>query len=129
MGKTKITKKKEKTSIWVHLFFIIFGLACIIPFLIVISASISNDTDLAIYGYSVFPKKIDLSAYKLLMKDASLILDAYKVTIFNTVTATALAMVVNSIAAYALARKSGFLSGKILTYIIYHTFHKMSTTF
>lgn len=59
--KSKTLNPKEKTGIWVHLFFIIFGFICIVPFMIVISASFSGETDLAINGFSVLPEGVNNS--------------------------------------------------------------------
>lgn len=119
MSKHIIARKKEKAGIGVHLFFIVFGLCCLVPFLMVVSASFSNDLDLFNYGYSVFPRKVDLTAYKMLLEEPWILINAYKITIFVTLTATCLSMVVMSMAAYTLARKSGFRMGKILTYYLY----------
>lgn len=119
MSKHVIAKKKEKTTLGVHLFFCIFGICCLIPFLMIVSASFSNDLDLFTYGYSVFPRRVDLTAYKLLMEDPSILVNGYKITIIVTLTATALSMVVMSMAAYTLARKSGTAMGKVLTYYLY----------
>ena len=39
--KVENNKKQEKTSILVHLFFILFGAACIIPFITIMNFSIN----------------------------------------------------------------------------------------
>lgn len=44
--KNVLAKKKEKTSLWVHFFFILFGVVCIVPFIVIISASISSITNI-----------------------------------------------------------------------------------
>lgn len=111
--------KKEKTSVRVHLFFIVVSVICLIPFVIVLSASISNDLDLLNYGYGIFPRKVDFKSYKLLFESPKTIIDAYKVTMFVTIIATILAMTVNSMSAFVLSRKSGTMMGKALTYYIY----------
>ena len=88
MTKVKSAGSKERTGLWVHLFFILFGLICIVPFMIVISASFSGETDLAINGFSVWPRKWDLTAYAYLFKNPKTIINAYIVTAFITVTGT-----------------------------------------
>ncbi len=118
-SKHMIAKKKERTSFLVHGTFIIYGMLCLIPFIMVISASFSDDYDLMQYGYSILPKHVDFAAYKLLMKDPTMILNGYKVTFIVAVVATALSMLVMSMAAFVLARKSGSRLGTILTYYIY----------
>lgn len=63
-----ISKKKEKTSLWVHFFFILFGVVCIVPFIVIISASISSETDLAMYGFSVLPKRLILQLIDICLR-------------------------------------------------------------
>lgn len=113
-----INKKKEKTSIWVHLFFIIFAFLCIVPFLIIISASLSGETDLAVNGFSVLPRKIDFTAYAYLFKNPEIIINSYVVTILITVIGTFLAVMFMSMAAYCLSR-SNFRFKGILTFFIF----------
>ena len=44
-------KKKERTSLIVHVVFILFGICCIVPFMMVVSASLSDELDLSRYGF------------------------------------------------------------------------------
>lgn len=112
-------RKRERTSPWLHLFFILWGAICLIPFLLVVVASFSNDLDLALYGYRLIPLKVDFTAYKMLAEDMSILVNAYKVTIYVTFMATFLSLIVMSLAAYVLVRKSGSKFGVILTYFLY----------
>lgn len=111
-------QQKEKTNIFVHIFFIIFGALCIIPFMIIISASLSGETDLAINGFSVLPRKVDFTAYAYLFKNPKIILNSYVVTIIITVVGTFLGILFMSMAAYCLARSS-FKYKKLLTFFIF----------
>lgn len=110
--------KKEKTSIWVHLFFIIFGLVCVLPFMIVVSASFSGETDLAFNGFSILPRKWDFTAYAYLFKNPEVIVNSYIVTIFITVVGTFLGVLFMSMTAYCLAR-SNFMFTRALTFFIF----------
>ena len=113
--------KKEKTSIGVHIVFILFSLICIIPLLMVVSASLTSSTDLSFNGFSVLPKKIDTSAYVYLFENPKQIINSYIVTIFITVVGTFLSVVFMAMTAYALARRR-FKFKKILTaYIFFPT--------
>ena len=111
-------KQKEKTSLLVHLFFILFGLACILPFMIVISASFSGETDLAVNGFSVWPRKWDLTAYAYLFKNPKTIVNAYIVTTIITVVGTFLGVLFMAMAAYCLSRNN-FRFAKLLTFYIF----------
>lgn len=119
MSKPNSLKKHEHTSVWLHLFFCAWGIICLIPFLLVVMASISNDLDLALYGYRLIPLQIDLSAYRILFQDLSIILNAYKVTIYVTFMATFLSLIVMSLVAYVLVRKNRTKFGIFLTYFLY----------
>jgi putative aldouronate transport system permease protein len=110
--------KKEKTSLWIHAFFILSAVVCIIPFIIVISASISNEKDLLIKGYSILPRTIDWTAYKYIFKNPGVIGNAYLVTLFITVVGTFLTVLFTAMMAYPLARPQ-FKLNKVMTYIIF----------
>lgn len=86
--------------------------------MIVISASLSGETDLAMNGFSVFPRKVDFTAYAYLFKNPKIIINSYLVTIFITVTGTFVGVLFMSMAAYCLAR-SNFKFAKVLTFFIF----------
>ncbi len=92
----------------------------VLPFIILISASLSNDETIAQYGYTVFPKVIDFTAYKEIFKDSTEILDAYKVTAIFSFGSMILSTVVTSLFAYPLSRKN-FAPRQKLAFIIYFT--------
>lgn len=117
--KGKSRKVNKNTSIFVHIFFIVYGMACLIPFLIVVSASLTNEMDLVENGYSILPRAIDFQAYQYLFAAPKTILNAYKVTFIVTISGTFISLVVVSMLAYGLARRVGTLMGKVLTYYIY----------
>lgn len=116
--KNIIAKRKERTSPIVHIFFIVFGLICILPFLTVVSASFSSETDLAMYGFSILPKKWDTTAYSYLFENPSTIINAYLVTIFITVVGTLLGTLFMCMVAYTLSRDI-FRFRKLLTFFIF----------
>lgn len=113
-----MANEKNHTSLAVHLFFIIVGFLCIVPFMIVISASFSGETDLALNGFSVLPRKVDITAYQYLFKNPGTIVNAYIVTILITVIGTFLGVLFMSMAAYCLARNS-FRYKSLLTFYIF----------
>ena len=48
--------------------FIVMAVAVIIPFIILVSVSLSNETDISYFGYRLIPKQIDLTAYRYVFK-------------------------------------------------------------
>ncbi|MBQ8232214.1 MAG: carbohydrate ABC transporter permease [Lachnospiraceae bacterium] len=114
----KHKRKAEKTSWLVHIFFILFGLVCLIPFITVISISLTNEIELANNGFSIFPGKADLTAYRYLLENPKIVIDAYKITIFITVVGTFLSTLLVSMAAYSLSRKR-FILRKVLNWYLF----------
>ncbi len=67
-----VDNKKSKlfnSKLFIHIFFILFSLAFILPFIMLISVSLSNEFVMMNSGYSLFPKQLDLSAYKIVFKN------------------------------------------------------------
>ncbi len=97
----------------------IFAIACLIPFLLVISASFTEEVTLAKEGYHLWPREFSVNAYKLLSKTSD-VGNAYKVTIFITVVGTLLSMLCTFGIAYALSCKN-FRSRGALSMFCYFT--------
>lgn len=97
-------KQEEKTNIFVHLFFILYGLLCIVPFMMVVSASFSSESDLSKYGFRPLPINVDFTAYAYLFENPDTIINAYVVTIFITLVGTFLGVLMMSLSGYALSR-------------------------
>lgn len=84
----------------------LFALFCILPFVMVVSGSLSSEADILKYGYTLFPKKAGIVAYRILFFDIVRILNAYKITIFVTVVGTFFNLMINAMAGYVLARRT-----------------------
>lgn len=113
--------RRDKTPIWIHIFFIAFGAMCVIPLMIVISASFTSVTDLSLYGFSVLPPKVDFTAYAYLFENPRQIINGYIVTIFITMIGTFLSVIVMSLTAYALSRPRFKFKGIVTAYIFFPT--------
>lgn len=114
-------RKRNSTSIFIHLIFIAFGAMCIIPFMMVVSASFTSVKDLSYHGFSVLPPKVDFTAYAYLFKNPRQIINGYIVTTFITIVGTILSVIVMSMAAYALSRPRYQLKGFMTWYIFFPT--------
>lgn len=113
------SKKREHTSIGVILFFVIFGVCCLIPFLTVISISLTSPQTISDHGYSVLPREFYLTGYATVFQSPKVVLDAYKATTIVTVAHTFLSVLVSSAFAFVLARIAGSKIGNILSFYIY----------
>ena len=90
---------------FVYLFVGLFAFACLYPFLMVISGSLTSRGEAALHGFRLIPREPTLASYKTLFVNSTAIINGYKVTVFVTVVGTFLSLMVNSMMGYVLARK------------------------
>ena len=84
----------------------VFSVCCLLPFLLVLSGSFSDQTSILTHGYQLIPETFSLEAYKTLFRIPEDLLRAYAVTIFVTVTGTFFGLLFTSMAAYVLSCKT-----------------------
>ena len=114
---------KNKTitgQLILNIFFVILSLTYIIPFLLLISISLSSDQSIREFGYTVFPKAITFDAYKMIFKSPETIVNAYEVTIIFSLITMVLSVMVMTMVAYPLSRKNCVFR-KPLSYFIFFT--------
>ncbi|WP_223066877.1 carbohydrate ABC transporter permease [Paenibacillus caui] len=110
------TKKRTNPLILVVLS--LFSLACIIPFWLVLTVSISDENEVLRNGYSFWPEKFSFVAYQYLIQDSGTIVRAYGVSIFVTVVGVIASLFVTSAMAYSLSRRDFPLRGALSIYIL-----------
>ena len=115
-----MNKKGITGQVILHIFFLLLSLAYILPFLLLISISLSSDQAIKQFGYTILPKAIDFSAYKMIFKSPDTILNAYKVTIIFSLVTMFLSVLIMMMAAYPLSR-SNCVFKKPLSYYIFFT--------
>ncbi len=99
---------------------IILVLGCLMPFILLIMASVTDEATLTLYGYSFFPQKFNLQAYDYLFKAVGKIARAYGVTIFVTLVGTVLNVTMTMFMAYMLSKPD--LPGRnLLSFFIFFT--------
>ncbi|MFC4778804.1 carbohydrate ABC transporter permease [Paenibacillus sp. GCM10023252] len=96
-----------------------FSVFCLIPLVVVLSASLSEEQALATLGYSLLPHDFTWLAYEYVFKQPETILRAYGVTIFVTVVGTIASVIVNALLAYPLSRKYFKLKGPLTFYVFF----------
>ena len=99
-------KKTQKPQLFLHTIAIVYAILCIIPFVIVISASLTSPLELSQEGYSLWPDSINLNAYTTIFEHPETILRSYEVTIFVTAATVLFGLLLMSMAAFTLARQN-----------------------
>ncbi|WP_028560784.1 carbohydrate ABC transporter permease [Paenibacillus pinihumi] len=111
--------KKNSLSQWIIIVLIsLFSVSCLLPFIMVISGSLSTEQDIVQHGYSLFPKTVTFDSYKILFLGSNRIVDAYGISIFVTVVGTALSLFVTAMGGYVMARRSFKYRNILSVYVI-----------
>lgn len=99
-------KKRSKalSNLPIAIILLIFAMLCVLPFWLVLSGSLTSEAEIMSSGFGLFPKKIDFTAYKILMTNMSRILNGYKISLIVTVVGTTLTVVVVSLAAWPISQ-------------------------
>ena len=112
--------KRNKECWYIHVIIVILCLMMMVPFVLMVSISLSSETDIAQYGYSLIPKRIEFSAYKFVLNSNDTLANSYLITIFVTVVGTALSVFMMLLLAYPLSKK--YFSGKkFFNFYVYFT--------
>ncbi|MDF2921389.1 MAG: binding-protein-dependent transport system inner rane component [Paenibacillaceae bacterium] len=104
----------------IHLFFIVISAAFIIPLWSIVAISLTNESDIATFGYKLIPGNIDFQAYRFILKNPMSLINAYKVTIVISVIGTLLSVLMVSMCACALARPN-FKYARVITMLLFFT--------
>ncbi len=108
-AQTKLVSAKRRHMtlglILVYLFVGLFAFACLYPFLMVISGSLTSRGEAALHGFRLIPRQPTFASYETLFVNSTAIVNGYKVTLFVTVVGTFMSLMVNSMMGYVLARK------------------------
>ncbi len=93
---------------------------CLLPFMLIISGSLTDNASIAVDGYHFIPKVFSLEAYTTIFMFPETVLQAYKVTTVNTLVGTLLGLFFMSMAGYVLSRKD-FKYRNTISFLIYFT--------
>ncbi|MDO7907870.1 carbohydrate ABC transporter permease [Paenibacillus sp. JX-17] len=99
---------------------IIGSLACLLPFLLIISASLTSNESIIRDGYHFIPKEFSFEGYRTVFTFPEEVLRAYGVTVFTTVVGTTLGLFMMTMAGYVLARRD-FKYRNAFSFYIYFT--------
>jgi len=88
-----------------YVFVSIVAVSCLLPFVLIISASFSSEAAILRNGFSLLPQQPGIEAYRQVFNQPGVITRAYMVTIVLTITGTFLALFLQSMTAYVLSRR------------------------
>ena len=137
-------KTDSRFLTWVsHIAMLLFAVACIAPFVLLISASLTDQDAIVAHGYSFIPQNFSTAAYEYLFNKGSDIIRAYGVSVFVTVFGTVVGLAITTLLAYPLSRSVTphrnlimflifftmlFNGGLVPTYLVYTQLFELKNT-
>ena len=107
------------SNLAVHLVLTGIGLACLIPMLLVVAVSFSDEQALVVEGYRLYPVGFTTHAYTYILKNPQQILGAYGVTAVVTALGTLVGLFICALLAYPLSRQDFKLRGVLSFYVFF----------
>ena len=92
----------------------------LLPILLIVIASFSSENSLIQNGYSYFPKEWSFDSYFYMVKQGIMITRSYAVSIFVTFFGTAVSVLLTTMLAYPMSRKT-FKYRNILAFFVFFT--------
>ena len=100
-----LTTQEKVIRICAHMILAFMCVLAVIPFWLLISASLSDSSYAIREGYKFFPKELSLDAYRYILARWGQVGRAYIVTITVSVLGTALSLLITSLLAYGLSQR------------------------
>lgn len=101
-------------------FLFVLALIAILPFVMIVTGSLSTENDIIVSGFSVWPKHFSTDAYKYLFSNAQQLISGYKNTIILVSVGTFISLNLITMTAYVLYRKD-FSARNKLSFFFYFT--------
>lgn len=89
----------------IYMVITLFTLSCLLPMILALVISFTEESTIMRNGYSFIPEKISLDAYRAIFSSGASFMRSYGITILVTAVGTLLSVVVTACAGYCLANK------------------------
>lgn len=115
------TREDKIFNFFGHIFMALLSLTAVIPILLMLISSFTDNGALVKNGYSFFPEKWSAYAYEwVFSSNGATIIRAYGISIILTVIGTTLALILTTGLAYGLSKKN--LPGRsVITFLVFFT--------
>ena len=100
-----------------HVVMVVLSLAAILPFVLLVIASFTDNAVAVSEGFSFWPSKWSTNAYEYIVNERATLLRAYGITILVTLIGTSVGLMISTMLAYTLSNDE--LPGrKVLTFFV-----------
>lgn len=103
--KIKLSREDRLFMVLSYSITLFCAIVCVVPFLMLVVGSFSNNSRIVIEGYGLLPKGFTFEAYNVIFKQSDKILKAYQITILVTLIGTVSGVLITTMGGYVLSRK------------------------
>jgi len=115
-----VNKKLDGFQIFSYIFLGVASIMIVLPFIILIASSFSDEVALIKYGYKFWPTHFSTVAYQYLWQKKELIFRAYFMTILTTVIGTGIGLTITTMYAYVISRRD-FPLRNLFSFLVFFT--------
>ena len=114
--------KNEKIfQVIINIILIFFAFCAIVPFVMLVSSSFTEEKTLLTTGYNFWPTKFSAYSYEwMFLTNAAKTFTSYGTTFFITIFGTVLSLLIGPLLAYPLSRRD-FPRARLFTFIVFFT--------
>ena len=117
-------KIKDRSTVPFHIvkgvLLTLLSIVCVLPFIVIISGSLTDNYTILKEGFSLFPRNATLEAYRTIFRSPEGIVQAYKMNFYYTFMGTSLGLLVITLTAYVISCKD-FKYRNTVSFLIYFT--------
>lgn len=119
MSKKKVGLKAKKESKVCYGIMVVLAMVCLLPLIMVLSTSLTDELYIQRNGYSLFPVKPSLDTYRFLLSNkGTMLIKAFMMTLAVTIIGTLYSVSVTTCFAYAITQdKSVFRFSRALSFL------------
>lgn len=137
-------RSDKKFQIFSHVVLIILSFFALMPMILLLVSSFTDNDALIAEGYSYIPSKWSAYAYEYIFSTGNSVINAYGISIVLTVVGTACSLTITTLLAYALSKRGLpgrgvitfmvvfsmlFNGGLVPTYMVYTNIFSLKNTF
>lgn len=115
-------KLKSETTfqIVINIILIFLTLCSLLPFVLLIMSSVTQESALIADGYQFWPRVFSLDAYRYIIARAGTIFKAYGITMLVTLVGTTISLIITPLLAYPLSRQD-FKLHNVMSFMVFFT--------
>ncbi|QDH23076.1 carbohydrate ABC transporter permease [Saccharibacillus brassicae] len=115
-----MTSKLSYSRVFINVFFVLLCMLMVLPILLVVSISFTDESVLNSLGYHFIPQKWSTEAYRIILGSPAQLLQAYGVTITVAVIGGVSSLLLTSMLSYSISRRD-YRYARITTFYVIFT--------